>query len=248
MLAGCGTADYEAKMTRTLSEANRLTPFAALYDQPITIPGTGVTVRIPKLFDQTSASYAPGAISARDSSPDKENQADPKRLNPSFLTIPDLKTTYEIYVTQTSQVPMPAYCYLAVKKKSAPGPEEAKALETDLSAQLKAKFPDQDPKWDDVTVTSPDLTPEGGAKTLAWRKLAIKAKQEFDTGNSGSPQFYERESQFELWMLDGESEIVLIGWSVPELIAGTVNLATLSQPTAGTVAIGAAPAPDPAAG
>jgi hypothetical protein len=247
LFAGCGTSAYEATMARTLSEANRLTPFAALYDQPITIPETGVQVRIPKLFDTTSASYAPGSTSVRDSPPDGEKVVDPKRLHPSFLTIPGLKTTYEAYMP-TGNTNMPMYCYLAVQKKAAPGPEAAQALEKDLTEKLKSKFPDKDPKWEEVTATSPDLTPEGGTKTLTWKKLAIKAPQDFDTGTPGSPQFYERDTQFELWMLDGESEIVLIGWSVPDLLGTNVSLPSLSLPVAGTVIIGAEPAPDAAAG
>jgi hypothetical protein len=241
-IAGCGASAYEAKFTRTLGEMSRLTPYAALHDQPITIPETGVSLRIPRIFDQTSASYAPGGISVRDSAPDKEQVVDPKRLHPSFLKIPGLKTTYEVYVTPDKQSPMPVYMYLAVEKKQAPGSERAAALAQELSGQLKAKFNDQDPKWDDETATSPNLTPEGATKTLAWKKLAIKVNQEYDTGTPGSPSFYERNGQFELWMLDGESEIVLIGWSVPDLIGTTVNLPSLSKPVAGTVVVGADPA------
>jgi hypothetical protein len=243
LLAGCGTSAYEATMAKTLSEANRLTPFATLYDQPITIPETGVQIRIPKLFDSNSASYAPGATSVRDSPPEGEKVVDPKRLHPSFLTIPSLKTTYEAYMP-TGNTSIPMYCYLAVQKKAVLGPEVAQKLQDDLIAQLKAKFAGKDPKWEEVTATSPELTPEGSPKTLAWKKLAIKAPQDFDTGTPGSPQFYERDAQFELWMHDGETDIVLIGWSVPELIAGNVNLPALSQAVAGTVVFGAEPAPD----
>jgi hypothetical protein len=243
--AGCGTAAYEATLTKTLSEANRLTPFAALHDQPITIPDTDVSVRLPKLFDQNSASYAPGATSTRDSTPDGEKVVDPKRLHPSFLTIPDLKTTYEAYLPSGS-TNIPVYCYLAVRPKPVPGPETAQAMEVGLASLLKAKFPDKEAKWEDVTATSPDLTADGGTKSIAWRKLAITANQEFDTGTPGSPQFYERNAQFELWLHDGEKEIVLIGWSVPELIGSTVNLPSLSPPVAGTVVIRAEQPADPA--
>jgi hypothetical protein len=239
-IGGCGASAYEAKYSRALGEMNRLTPYATLHDQPITIPETGVSLRIPRIFDQTSASYAPGGISTRDSAPDQEKVVDPKRLHPSFMRIPGLKTTYEVYVAPANQSPMPVYMYLAVEKKQAPGPERAAALAQELSAQLKAKFADQDPKWDDETGTSPDLSPDGTTKTLAWKKLAIKANQEFDTGTPGSPAFYERNAQFELWMHDGENEIVLIGWSVPELLGTNVNLASLSKPVAGTVTFGAA--------
>jgi hypothetical protein len=235
-------------MNRTLGELNRLTPFATLHDQPITIPQTGVSLRIPSIFDQTSASYAPGAISTRDSTPDKEKVVDPKRLHPSFMKIPGLKTTYEVYVSPQGQSAMPVYLYLATEKKAAPGPERAAALAQDLAAQLKAKFTDQDPKWEDETAASPELSPEGAAKTLAWKKLAIKVNQEYDGGASGSPSFYERSGQFELWLHDGESDIVLIGWSVPDQIAATVSVAKLSKPVAGTVVIGEEPAPDAVGG
>jgi hypothetical protein len=236
IVSGCGTAAYEAKLNRALTESTRLTPFAALHEQSTTLPGTGISLRLPKIFDQAAASYAPGAISARDSTPDAEKVVDPKRLHPSFIQIPGLITTYEAFVAPPNQAAMPVYAYLGRLGKA-----ESPTLTQDIAAQLKAKFPDKTAEWQEVSAPSPDLAADGSVKNVPWKKLSLTGiNQDFDGGSPGSPSFYERAAQFELWVHEGEADVVVIGWSAPEALSGFVNLGSLAPAVAGTLKTGGA--------
>ncbi len=213
-IAGCGTSDYNSLVKRGVAQLRGELKFQGLY-APAPIPGTSVSLRIPMIFMD---SYV-----ASSGHPDDGEKINPKRLQPPFLNLPGLKLTYETK-HKVGDEKLPFYCYIA-EVPAKPG--DIDKLAADIQSKLKQKFPDAPDTWDGIDADTPD------GFAVHWRRIAVKGDQSFLVKKGNVVQERTMPGVFELWMQEGDGEIVLLGWRSPASIEGPndIEFKTLNNVT-----------------
>jgi len=95
MTAGCGTGEYERRLQQRLSTMGQETAFAE-FGSPVQVPGSTLTVSIPKELQPVDAG------------------GDPQRVKIPFAELPEWKATYEGSLEDAAKGKQHYYCYLAV--------------------------------------------------------------------------------------------------------------------------------------
>jgi hypothetical protein len=215
-LAGCGQAEYDRLAQERLRILRQGSDFLAhLHDQATTIVDQVASLRLPKLFDETSTSL-----------PQPGQNVDPSRLQPPFVTLPEFRFCYEKFVEGEPREFVPLYCYFAVvdvEKTS------ASALLADLQKQIRAKFP-RATSWQDVELD----TPTGGK--IAWKKIGVTGPQLFDC----TPQNGERgdlDGRFELYVHSSPKHHILVGWRAPQVALAQNPLFDVAPLALGTLEV-----------
>ena len=116
---GCGTGDYEKKLDDRIDKLKVGSKFNLL-SSPINVPGTQVSIRIPKKSDSNQKAFENLLSGGFENPPLQESTEpdgkpiDPKRLKPNVLDVTDLKLTFEGFVPDAKQGKQPYYLYVAV--------------------------------------------------------------------------------------------------------------------------------------
>ena len=204
VVSGCGTGEYESRLTKRAVRSQNALNFNELY-APQQLPGTSVSVRVPVLF--TDSPLVEGA-------PDKDgNPVDLRRVKPGLFELPWLKFTYEGYVDDPQGGKLPYYCYVAAVDKAAAGANPDAAW----SGELSNKGGTLDP-WTDFQGNTPD----GG--TVPWKKLRFTGPQEFYTINgNGQKQFVQLPGVLEVYLHEEAGFYVLIAWRMPVSVEQQVD-------------------------
>jgi hypothetical protein len=168
---------------------------ANLHDRATPILDRVASLRLPKLFDETTTPL-----------PQPGQSVDPSRLQPPFVQLPDFRFCYEKFVEGEPRQWVPMYCYFAiVDADKGPLP----TLLADLQKQVKAKFP-RVGSWQDIELD----TPTGGK--IAWKKLSITGPQVFDSTPQNGPR-EDLDGRFELYVHSTPQHHVLVGWRAPQV-------------------------------
>jgi len=221
-VSGCGGGRYEERFEKTVKDVAYDAPFNALYKDPVTIPATGVRIRVPRLFT--------GANPEGDAS--KQTRVDP--LKAMRQRMPGVSVGYEATATDAEKAKMPFYLGLtAVEIESLKGEFPFDQVQALLKAALPATG-----NWEDAQVNAPTQ----GA-SVAWRKLRIEGDVVMDRiMSSGDTEFKAYPTVIEIWVHQSPTYFVILDWTVPKSIESQVPLETLAGTTAGTVEIGPKPA------
>lgn len=199
VLSGCGGPAYDRLFAKRLAGLRAGAPFRILYG-PKRIDDTQFLVRVPIAFRK---SYTPESAHPDDNGPIR-----PDRLQPPFLQLPGLKTCYEGTVDHNGSK-LPFYCYLAVDSGA-----DFEALQKDLLAKLKAKFPKAPDEWKTVDAQTPE------DKAVQWKMIRVEAEQPFLVSGQVEPRMMP--GIFELWVHAAQNDVVLIGWRTPSEINSNV--------------------------
>ncbi len=206
--AGCGTGGYEdvLEKQRWASGAAAPAPGAPAADKlgaSQQIPGTPVSIRIPRVF--TSPALAEGITDAR-------------RVKPGVVTIPGLKLTYEGFIKDSTEGQMAYYCYVGVTS----GPLQT--IATQLHDELAKKFPGAMAGWKDVSCA----TPEG--QTIQCRKLRVLGKQELYYKDKAGKENYpaNNDGVLEIYLYEKGGQVVIVAWRLPASIEANVGLGEFS--------------------
>lgn len=221
---GCGTGEYQRRLEARVAQIQQVAQFSVLYDVPLPLPGTTVSVRIPSLFQI--------GFDANTQDPDGGGGLiDPRRLQPPFVTLPGFKLTYEIIFTDSNNnnARRPFYIYMAVA--TAADAAAGKPVAEAIREQVATQFPSA--AWEDVSCTSPT-----GA-VVACKRINVSGPQVFYTGPG---QYESLSGVFQLYLHEAQGQHVLIGWRVPDAVSEKANLDQLARLTAGTIVVAAPPA------
>ena len=195
--AGCGTRQYDERMRERLSELRSVSHiYRLLFESDTMIPGTNVSFRLPKLFDESSKSWATGS----------KNEAgfdiDVQRIQPPFAELPGFRFCYERFYTDSEGKPKVIYCYVAVIDPAESSPEEIMGT---IQQDLTAKFPDAPEVWEDVEIATPDES------TRSCKRTSVQGPQRFDLTPVGGP-FDEFDGRLDLYLVSTDQQHILVGW------------------------------------
>jgi hypothetical protein len=220
-VTGCGSGSYNEKMDRRISELKREAPFTAL-SAPTEIPGTPVTLRVPKILSRFAT------LDTEDpSSPTKK--ISPERVKPMMLKVPGVFCVYDGEAELPENKKAPMACQIAVLSKAEP---QVAALPAMLDAGVKMAFPGKSLEWEMVNAETP------------WKMIRLEGDQLFDvTTNDGSaPQFTKLPAITEIWSHENDHYQVLLIFKIPQEAEDKYKLMELARLTAGTISVGAPPA------
>lgn len=229
-MSGCGRGAYESRLEGNLGYLRAAALFSDVHDAATTLPGTPVTVRLPKFVNNEAKAYAEQA----------GDGGDPLRVQPPFMKLPGLRVTYEIPNGDpaTGQRVLD-YCYLG----AVPAGEAAvggKPLEAFVAESLTAAFPNSPtpPAWSDVSCPNPN----GVART--WQMIGASGGQTFPFP-SGAPG--EAPGAFRLYTAEIEGWRVIIGWRFHDGTFNERKVEDIAKVVAGTVTVPAADGAAPTA-
>ena len=227
---GCGTSEYEARVEKRLRELQSGSKFNFLSD-PIDIPGTSVSIRLPKKNDANKNSF-PTSTDGFVNPPLKEGAmvngkaVDAKRLKPGMIEINDLKVTYEGTILDRNKGNQPYYLYIAVSTGTS-----RENFPRIMRNALAEKFPD-------TTELTPyqAQTPEG--RSINWQMCRGTSNQEFYyVSEKGQGQSIQLPGTFELFFLDENDTLVTLAWRLPTSIEQNIEYDLWKNMVAGCVKI-----------
>ena len=108
-------------------------------------------------------------------------------------------------------------------------PAEKAIFETEIIDNLKQFFPEA--AWTVIDVPTPS------GDSIKWEKVVVKSEQPFPVENFSGTEYKNVPGTFELWLNEGQAGDVLIGWRIPDALAGKIKLDELAAATAGTLVI-----------
>jgi hypothetical protein len=263
-LAGCGGARYDKRMEETKQRLMHTKPFQQhLFRAPTDIEETGVSLRVPKLFDKNATLVADGETN------DNGDPIGVDRMQPPFLKLPGFLFGYEKYVPLGERKKtLPVYVYFAVvecgdRKTS----DVAKELRENLTGQIESylrttppagadAIPAESggeeetgdaepvvidaaaiktPEWEDKNKPLELDTPEPGT-TIPWWKVSVTGNQLFfaDVG-----QDYMVEGRLDLYLhaSDVAPVCVIVGFRAPTDRLEQSGLFEAARPALGTLAV-----------
>jgi len=224
---GCGVSAYESRMQDRLAELQRLSKFIDLLnDGPIAVAETGVSLKLPRIFDENSNALVVGAKN------ESELTIDPKRVQPPFVDLPGFQFSYERFAQDDTGVWMPVFCYLAVE-------DTANITAGELKSSIRKGIKDElktDADWEEIQIDSPS------GQTADWSRVSVTAPQKFDCTVHGG-EYKDFPGRFDLYLHTTDDRHVLIGFRAPDAVAGTWPLFQAAEAAIGTVTIEPPPAP-----
>ena len=219
VISGCGTGEYESRLTKRAVRSQNALNFNELYAAQ-QLPGTPVSIRVPVLF--TDSPLVEGA-------PDKDgNTVDLRRVKPTLFEIPWLKLTYEGFVDDPQGGKLPYYCYVAAVERATAGVGNPSAVWSGALSNKGGALED----WADFQGQTPD------GRTVAWKKLRFTGPQEFYTINvNGQEQYKQLPGVLEIYLQEQAGLYVLIAWRMPESIEPQVDPAKWARMMTGCTSI-----------
>ena len=210
LLSGCGTGEYERRLEQRHAAKARLEKKLSVLYAPQDVPGTQVSVRLPKtLF------LEPPLV---EGVPVDGKPVDVRRVKPEKLvTIPGLKLTYEGFVDNEG-VKLPYYCYVGVIDVP------IGQIVDDPSIKMRAELAGQQQQdtlgnWQDLQVETPD------GQESVWKKLRSENSQEFYTlDKAGQGQFKSMPGVLEICIHAEAKYVIVIAWRMPTSIEKNINL------------------------
>jgi hypothetical protein len=217
---GCGTGEYERRLSERASRPKPVASFNELY-APLALPNLpAVSVRMPVVMFKDTPLVEGSLVGGK--------PVDSRRVKPLLFELPWLKLTYEGFV-DGADGKTPYYCYVAAIDNTA---GKVQNPEAGLRTELSGKQPQTLSDWTDVQTP----TPEGQA--IAWRQLRFVGPQEFCIiDKAGQGQFKTLPGVLEIYLRPEAGYYVLIAWRTPSAIEQQVDLAKWASPVAGCVSV-----------
>ncbi len=228
-LGGCGTGDYEKLLDKRINDLRTGSKFNIL-SSPIEVPGTQVSLRVPKK-ESSNINAFEGQLSGGFESPPLQESAspdgkpyDPRRLKPNVVDLPDLKLTFEGFVEDSKHGKQSYYLYVAVNTRASRG-NIPKSMQADLGSKISNATPLTELKG---------TTPEGG--DVIWQMCQATGNQPFyyinpQPGEEG--RFAQLRGTIQMLFLEENETMVMLIWRYPagldlknwiELVAGCVKV------------------------
>lgn len=207
--SGCGVAAYEERMDATLTNYKRTAKFNQL-GVPTKLAGGNVSIRIPLKFTKAFRVGEAGVEAMQN-------------IVPPFLKLPGANLGY-VGTGMDGHKVTDYHCYIAVIE-TPPVVTGQPKLGDLILAELTKAFPQANPPiaWQGPVKCDTD---EGDPTPLEWYTISAVGEQLFNRTENQQLEYVKLKGIFELWLLERADYTVLIGWRVPEVIEGAINLDT----------------------
>jgi hypothetical protein len=167
---------------------------------------TGVSVRIPLVFDDKSNSLV----------------SEP-RAQPPFVKLPGFSYSIERLLDDGQNAFAPIYVYFAAALKS---DHQAADLQNDVARQVATALPGA--SWSEVQLKSPD------GRLISVKRLRAEGQQNFDNAAQGG-EVVRLDGRFDLYLVEGPNHYAFIGFRAPKAQANQYRLDTAIEAAMGTV-------------
>jgi len=189
---GCGSKRYEDRLQETVKRLRQESGFSGMRPA-VQLSGTPVMVQLPRFLAE---------------SPLPED-SDARRLKAPSVEIPDLKSTYEGFITDSDGGKQHYYCYLAATKK-------------DPQRQLQQQvgvFPEVGLDWKSVDCERP------GGGTEQWKQLQGSGLQQefYYLDKEGQATYRKMPAEIRLYVRRVGDFFVVIGWRLPAKIGQNIG-------------------------
>jgi len=229
LFGGCSSRDYEHSMQSGLDDLRHRTALAKLYGTPADLPGTHLSIRVPRAFNM---SFQEGSV--QDGKP-----IDERRVKIPGLTFPGLAVTYEARVEDSAGGRIPYYLHVF----AIPRDDTRKFLSASLVAsrpdttgdlyhQIEKAFADTHSSWVQIDCPTPNET------QLAWQCLRVRGEQPFHYLRSDGRELYAKmPCLLEVYARSEGAYLVLLAWRVPTSVEDAAGIAELGRLVAGTLKV-----------
>jgi hypothetical protein len=211
LLAGCGTGEYEKRLSERNSKIMaQVNAKWNLVGPAQELAGTPISIALPKSFTDA---------------PLPEN-GDARRVKPGIITIPGQKTTREGFVQDSEGGQLSYYCYVGVTN----GPLNDVAIK--VQNDLKGKDGKVVTDWSDFQGDVQNGPPN------KWRRLRFEGNQEFYyKSKNGQEQFPAVAGLLEVYLYEAGPQVVVVAWRMPVTIEKNADIARLAPLVAGSVSV-----------
>lgn len=239
--AGCGVAEYEKRLEKTVAALRKSAVFDVLY-QPTELPGTPILVRVPMKFTQRLVEGAEL----------EGKKIEARRAKVPLLDLPGRLVTYEATVQDSSGGVLPYYIYLTASPAAAveslrsgsqrkfdgskpvdtllPGELPRMDVSGELFQRVEKAFPSANAAWQDVTCPTPNGT------TVSWQRLVVGGEQEFHyVDSAGRERYVKLPGRLEIWARYYGDYQVLVAWRLPESLRAASQIEAVAPLVAGSV-------------
>lgn len=253
-IAGCGGGAYDERFQLSLKQVQDAAPFTALFSDPVPLEESPLLIRMPKELGADVFAFDPAQPLG------KQPRAHRPPLSligvPGFLfnvrkplsdeNSNEYQLTASVFAFQTDDF----LKTLAPLLKQLPGGAKVTTAADALELMSKAGRPQAKLAWE----AAPCKTPTGGS--VDWKKMELTGPQVFSYKQSGADNDVDRPlpGTMQLWLYESKVKgepAVLVAWRYPDTIKDKVQLGSLPELTAGTIAfreVSQEPAEDAAKG
>jgi hypothetical protein len=210
LLAGCDLGGtYEQRFQASLTSVGQEAALNnLLHADPTEVPGSGITLRLPATFDSGAKSLP---------------ATDPA-AQPPFANLPGLNYAMERLLGNDPQNPTTyaaAYIYLAAVPKAEKKSED---VQTEVQKQVGTAFAGAN--WTETQI----------GKGQSGKLMSVSGQQDFVTADAaGGRATAKLDGQFDLYLLESGSHVVLVGFRAPKAEAATYALFDAVKAAIGTV-------------
>lgn len=209
-LAGCDLGGtYEQRFQASLTSVGEEAALNnLLHADPTEVPGSGITLRLPATFDSGAKSLPATEAGAQ----------------PPFANLPGLNYAMERLLGNDPQNPTSyaaAYIYLAAVPKAEKKSEDVQA---EVQKQVGTAFAGAN--WTETQV----------GKGLNGKLMSVSGQQDFVTADAaGGRATAKLDGQFDLYLFESGSHVVLVGFRAPKAEAATYAFFDAVKASIGTV-------------
>ena len=215
VLAGCGTSEYEERLSKTMQDMQSNSKYnEVLKPDAEQIPDTHLALRIPKRF--TQAPLAKGAV-------------DVKRFSPFGKELNGQKLAFEDFVQDSKGGKTAFYLYVAVV--DAPQGRDPNAFMNVITDGLAMNVKDAK---SDPTTDKPCETPSGAATPWKYYRSTFTTPFYYEPGQ-GQAGFRPMPGVTDCYSRVIDDKIVILYWAVPERLVKAIDLDSLAPMVAGCV-------------
>jgi hypothetical protein len=239
LAAGCGVAEYEARMEDTIEDLKLQNQFVLLKPEPTILNGPGeatatVMMRLPYMLLPYRGA-TPLLLIEGCTMPENQNEPLPvDRLKPPepLPQIPGFQVSLEQYVPTGAGV-RPCYLYVGLEKADKAA---AAATRQKLLDEFKTKVGPTEPRavenvaWQRMSLE----TPMPGAPKVTIDQLVLECTQLFWVrGNTPSPVA----GQLTLMTYEAAGHLVVLGWRIPTSAKEFATFNAVTKAAAGTLTV-----------
>ena len=209
VLAGCDLGGtYEQRFQASLTSVGQEAALnSLLHADPTEVPGSGITLRLPATFDSGAKSLP---------------ATDPA-AQPPFANLPGLNYALERLLDDPADAAKfaGAYVYLAAVPKAEKKSEDVQA---EVQKQVGTAFAGA--SWTEAQI----------GKGLSGKLMTVTGQQDFVTADAaGGRATAKLDGQFDLYLFESGSHVVLVGFRAPTAQATKYTLFEAAKAAIGTV-------------
>ena len=214
---GCGEAELERRLQKQVDAMEQGSTFTQDMQEASVIPGTSVSVQLPKTIDATLLT-----------------DVDEKRLKPIGVDITGLKLTYEGTIADADEGEQPYYLYVGVIDIGALRKGYSGVNDFTRNKLMGTYTGDKGEtgSWAVVQCETP------AGRLVDWQKLRATGEQDFYyVDKDGNGDFLSMPGTLEVYTSEQNGKVITIAWRMPTSLEQSVAAFRMATKVAGSVVV-----------